>query len=71
MLRTQIQIEDRQVKWLKRHALGKGISMSQLIRDCIDYFRTHEEHSHLLVKNRQKALTAVGSFTSKKETTPE
>ena len=65
MIRTQIQIYDYQLNWLKKHALSKNISMSQLIRDCIDFFRTHEERSQLLSKNKEKALTAVGRFTSK------
>jgi len=38
--------------------------MSQLIRDCIDFFRAHEDRSQLLSKNKEKALTAVGRFTS-------
>ena len=39
MVRTQIQIQDEQIKWLKHHALGRGVSMAQLIRDSIDFYR--------------------------------
>lgn len=64
MIRTQIQIHSEQLKWLKRHAVGKGVSMSQLIRDSIDFYRGHAEKVRSLHRNKKKALTAVGSFTS-------
>ena len=65
MVRTQVQIHSEQLKWLKHHALGKGVSMAQLIRDCIDLYRSNVEKSRMLVHQKKKALTAVGSFTSK------
>lgn len=64
MIRTQIQIEDEQVKWLKRQALVKGVSMAQLIRDSIDYYRRHIERNSLLMKKKKNALKAVGCFSS-------
>ena len=65
MVRTQIQIRSEQLKWLKRHALGKGVSMAELIRESIDFYRSHLEKSRMLISQKKKALTAVGSFTSK------
>ena len=67
MVRTQIQIQDEQIKWLKNHALGRGISMAQLIRDSIDFYRTHIEKSKILVSRKKNALAAVGAFSSIKE----
>jgi hypothetical protein len=64
MIRTQIQIKDEQVEWLKRLALGRGVSMAQLIRDSIDFYRTHIERSKTLLNKKKKALNAVGSFSS-------
>ena len=65
MIRTQIQVHAEQMKWLKKHALEKGISMSQTIRDSIDLYRSHAEHSGVLRSKKKKALKAVGSFSSK------
>ena len=65
MVRTQVQIHSEQLKWLKHHALGKGVSMAQLIRECIDLYRSNVEKSRLRLLQKRKALTAVGSFTSK------
>ena len=65
MVRTQIQIHTEQLKWLKEHALGKGVSMAQLIRESIDFYRSNAEKSRRLLHQKKKALTAVGSFSSK------
>ena len=54
MVRTQIQIHSEQLKWLKHRALGKGVSMSQLIRDSIDFYRTHAEKSSRLEEHQKK-----------------
>jgi hypothetical protein len=67
MVRTQVQIHSEQLRWLKHHALGKGVSMAQLIRESIDLYRSHLEKSRALLHQKRKALTAVGSFTSKIE----
>jgi hypothetical protein len=64
MIRTQIQVHAEQMKWLKKHALEDGISMSQAIRNSIDFYRSHTEHSRVLRSKKKKALKAVGSFTS-------
>jgi hypothetical protein len=64
VIRTQIQIQDDQIRWLKRHALGRGISMAQLVRDSIDFYRAHIENTRLLMEKKKNALAAVGSFSS-------
>ena len=64
MIRTQIQVHAEQMKWLKKHAMENGISMSQAIRDSIDFYRSHTEHSRVLRTKKKKALKAVGSFST-------
>ena len=65
MVRTQIQIHSEQLHWLKHYALGKGVSMAQLIRESIELYRSHVENSGRLLQQKKKALTVVGSFSSK------
>ena len=64
MIRTQIQLHAEQMKWLKKHALEKNISMSQAIRDSIDFYRVHVERYRKLNSKKKKALKAVGSFST-------
>ena len=64
MIRTQIQVLDYQLKWLKRHAFENGISMSQLIRDSVDFYRSHIENSQILHSKKKKALDAVDRFST-------
>ena len=72
MIRTQIQIHSEQLSWLKRQAMGKGVSMSQLIRDSIDFYRSHIERTSSLKGIKENALNAVGSFsTSTGQTIPD
>jgi hypothetical protein len=62
MLRTQIQLEEEQMEWLRVKARARGISVSQLIREGIKFYRTHQDH---LPRDRtRKALEAVGRFSS-------
>jgi hypothetical protein len=62
MLRTQIQLKEEQLEWLRSRARTRGISISQLIRESISFYRTHEEH--LPGDQKRKALEAVGRFSS-------
>jgi len=64
MKRTQIQIHNEQLKWLKQQTVEEGVSMAQLIRESIDFFKAHIEKSRHLGKHKESALTAVGSFSS-------
>jgi len=43
MIRTQIQIEDDQIEWLRAKAKARGVSVSRLIREGVALFRAHEE----------------------------
>ena len=60
MIRTQVQLEESQVQWLRATAQDTGVSMSQLVRDSISFFQKQKNHS----ENRKKALQAIGSFAS-------
>ena len=62
MIRTQIQLDEEQARWLKAEANARGISLSQLIREGLSSFREQEER--LPKEKKQKALQAVGMFAS-------
>ena len=62
MLRTQIQLEEEQMEWLRAKARAMGISVSQLIREGIKFYRTHQEQ--LPRDRKRKALEAAGRFSS-------
>ena len=64
MKRTQIQIQDEQLRWLKQLAAEQGVSMAQLVRESIDLYRAHTEKSRHLRHHITNALHAVGSFSS-------
>jgi hypothetical protein len=69
MIRTQIQLHSEQVQWLKKFALEKGISMSQVIRDSIDSYRANTQRIGDLKIKKKKALKAVGTFSANSEKT--
>ncbi|MBW2020685.1 MAG: CopG family transcriptional regulator [Deltaproteobacteria bacterium] len=62
MVRTQIQLEEDQMEWLRAKAKARGVSVSQLIREGIAFFRANEER--LPEEKRKRALAAVGRFSS-------
>ena len=64
MIRTQIQVHPKQMKWLKKHALEKGVSMAQVIRDSVDFYRFHLETIETLQSKKKKALRVIGSFST-------
>ena len=65
MIRTQVQLEESQVLWLRATARDAGVSMSQLVRDSISFFQKQKNKS----TDKKKALQAVGSFASGKPDT--
>ena len=62
MIRTQIQIEEDQVEWLREEARARGVSVSQLIREGVALFRAREER--FPEDKKKRALAAVGRFSS-------
>ena len=59
MIRTQIQIEDAQIEWLRAKAKARGVSVSRLIREGVALFRAHEEASPKKRKREPLLLLAV------------
>jgi post-segregation antitoxin (ccd killing protein) len=62
MIRTQIQMEEDQIEWLRAEARARGVSVSQLIREGITLFRAREER--FPEEKKKRALAAVGRFSS-------
>ncbi|MBT3256621.1 MAG: CopG family transcriptional regulator [Deltaproteobacteria bacterium] len=62
MVRTQIQLEDDQISWLRMEASARGVSVSQLIREGVAFFRSREER--IPEEKKRRALAAVGRFSS-------
>ena len=62
MLRTQIQIEEDQIKWLRIRAKERGVSVSQLIREGLEFYRKFEDR--LPEDKKKKALAAIGRYAS-------
>jgi hypothetical protein len=62
MLRTQIQIEEDQIKWLRDRAKERGVSVSQLIREGVDFYRKYEDR--IPEDKKKKALAAIGRYAS-------
>jgi len=62
MLRTQIQIEEDQIKWLRDKARERGVSVSQLIREGVDFYRKYEDR--FPENQKMKALAAIGRYAS-------
>jgi hypothetical protein len=62
MLRTQIQLEEDQMEWLRAEARARGVSVSQLIREGLAFFRAYEERHP--ADKKKRALAAIGRFAS-------
>ena len=62
MIRTQIQLEEEQMQWLREKAGARGVSVSQLIREGVSFYRSYQERFTEDKKNR--AMAAVGRFAS-------
>jgi hypothetical protein len=62
MLRTQIQIEENQIKWLRDRANERGVSVSQLIREGVEFYRKYEDR--IPEDKKKKALAAIGRYAS-------
>jgi len=62
MVRTQIQVQEDQLNWLRVEASARGVSVSQLIREGIALFRAREER--FPEEKKKRGLAAVGRFSS-------
>lgn len=62
MIRTQVQLEEDQIAWLRAEARARGMSISQLVREGVALFRAREER--FPEDEKRRALSAVGRFSS-------
>ena len=62
MIRTQIQLNEDQIRWLRARARDRGVSMSQVIREGIDFLRNRDRQ--IPEDKKRRALAAIGRFTS-------
>lgn len=62
MIRTQIQIEEDQIEWLRAESRARGVSVSHLIREGINLFR--KDQRRFPEGKKAKALAAIGRFSS-------
>ena len=60
MIRTQIQITERQARTLKKLALRRGVSMAELIRQAIDTITEGDDEA----ARWRRATAAIGRFCS-------
>ncbi len=56
MIRTQVQLTEKQARALKRAAAARGVSMSALIRDAVDQVVGDQSRDRVW----ERALDAVG-----------
>lgn len=64
MIRTQIQLTEKQVKTLKAMARRQRVSMAELIRRGIDRYIQTEEPIPSDEERRRRAIALVGRFPS-------
>ena len=63
MVRTQIQLTERQAKALKSLAKDRGVSMAEIIRQSIEtYLKTTPRVD--LAERKQRAIAIAGRFKS-------
>ena len=63
MVRTQVQLTERQVKLLKQLAASKNTSVAEIIRQAIDNFLKMQTTVDL-EERKQRAIKAAGRFRS-------
>lgn len=62
MVRTQVQLTDKQVEALRRRSQRESVSVAELVRQAIDAFTRAEPPSAAEV--RARAIRAAGRFAS-------
>jgi hypothetical protein len=60
MIRTQIQLTERQADRLRKAAAERGESIASIIRDAIDQALDQDERAD----RRRRALEAIGGYRS-------
>ena len=62
MIRTQVQLKEDQVEWLRHKARERRVSISELIREGIELLKARE--GKVPEERKRKALELVGRFSS-------
>jgi len=65
MIRTQVQLEEDQMEWLKSRAKEMNVSISQLFRESVEIYRKLSKKAPDDRKKRVKNI--IGKFSSGKE----
>ena len=63
MVRTQIQLEERQADELRKVATRRGVSVAELVRRGVDKILAEEQGGSVREK-RMRAKSVVGKFAS-------
>ena len=63
MVRTQIQLPEKQVAMLKKMAVAQHKSMAEIIRQAVDFF-ARAKHGGGEEQCRRRAMAAAGHFRS-------
>jgi hypothetical protein len=63
MLRTQIQLEERQIRTLRQLSAATGRSISDLIRQGVDHLLAGQA-APSLEERRKRAIAVAGKFAS-------
>lgn len=64
MIRTQIQLTERQARELKRIAAKEGVSMAEIIRKVVDAKIAGEVREVPWEERKRRALAVAGKFHS-------
>lgn len=64
MIRTQIQLTEKQARWLKARAAEDGRSMADLIRESVDRVVAAAPAIRSAEAIREEALAIVGKYRS-------
>jgi hypothetical protein len=62
MVRTQVQLTDKQAEALRRRSKRENVSVAELVRQAIDVFTRVEPPSG--AELRERAIRAAGRFAS-------
>jgi len=63
MVRTQIQLHEKQVALLKKMAAADHTSMAEIIRQSIDFY-ARTKYEAIDEQRRSRAIAAAGQFRS-------
>ena len=69
MIRTQVQIEEDQMEWLKSQAKEKNVSISKLFRESVEIYR--KLITEVPTDKKKRVMKMIGRFSSGKKDVSE